>query len=258
MPTARHSLPAIVMVALFVSACVSHLPPPARPAIVPPQLRQPPGPLAAGHGRVVLDVVDGPTEVELVTGYDRERVRVSSTTSRYFSSRSAASGQTSEGWRGPGLYSVRSTTTETRVSVRARHVCTSPCVVDLPLGSHELRLTLQSADSERVEHVTMRFDAQPRLHRRVLELREERVTPWALGVASLLLGAIGLLAGALGTYSLAGGGDLADDEVPRVVGVTALSWALGVGLTSLGVWLVWPGVARVRPGVASEAAWAQP
>lgn len=138
--------------------------------------------------------------------------------------------------------------------MRARHICRTPCAVDLPLGTHELMLTLQHADHAQVERVRLSFDAQPRLHRRVLELTEERVTPWALGVGSLLLGAIGLLFAIAGTVSLASGTPDDDDE-PKVIGITTLSWALGTGLSALGVWLVAPGVARVRPGAASEAAW---
>jgi hypothetical protein len=83
-------------------------PVPVPPRELPP-LDLPTSPPPDGHGRVVLDVVDGPTIVHVIEGQA-----------------SAVSHQTGG----------------TASAVYERRLCQTPCAVDLPFGEHEIRLSL--------------------------------------------------------------------------------------------------------------------
>lgn len=96
---------ASVALALLSVACAGEprvLPPREPPSRVTPNVPIPAVPVPAGHGRVVLDVVDGPMRV--VAKYDPSFVP-------------------------PG---------STPQTARSGELCTTPCVVDLPKGRYRL------------------------------------------------------------------------------------------------------------------------
>jgi hypothetical protein len=96
-------------VAALAPACAgTGTPVPMPPRELPP-LDLPTSPPPDGHGRVVLDVVDGPTIVHVIEGQA-----------------SAVSHQTGG----------------TASAVYERRLCQTPCAVDLPFGEHEIRLSL--------------------------------------------------------------------------------------------------------------------
>jgi hypothetical protein len=111
------------------SACTDkYLPTPETPARVLPALPVEPGPAAEGQGRIALDVVDGPSTVEEILA--------------------------TESWK--GTYVAGS-------AERTRHLCDTPCVLNLPYGTYNMRFTLKDGSRHSEENVVI--GARPSVYR---------------------------------------------------------------------------------------------
>lgn len=180
---------------LLLSACVRQLPPPATPEPVAPQLQAMP-PVPEGHGRLIVDVVDGPTEVRrmtttsVVVGMDKDRPITASSTS-------------------------------------SESLCVAPCAVDLPLGRHVLAFPMHG--SGRLEMDTVTVKDTPTVYRRALGRREG-------GGAGLVLGILGATFGGMsmvtGTVLLPIG--LAKDKSGMTL-AGGITLGVGAALTTLGI-----------------------
>lgn len=153
----------LVIVALG-GACTQRLPPAEDPAHQVPAVGTLP-PLAPGMGRVVIDVVDGPAIVEEEISRT-ERVTQSG----------GGSTQTTVRYNGPPI---------------RKKICVTPCVVDLPLGAHDLRLTLRETPN-RSEKVALMFSDAPLLYRRALSGGRPPVK-WWVGTSLLATGSLAFL-----------------------------------------------------------------
>lgn len=140
--------------------CTNILPPVETPSASPPTLAVSP-PIAPGHGRLVVDVVDGETDVVMLTTY------------RYSLGRSL---------------SIRSTDRDL--------LCTSPCSVDLPFGRYRLGFPMHGS-SRRLERVTVEVGPHPFVHRRALGTLTPAGAGRPLGILGTVLGAIGMVVGAV-------------------------------------------------------------
>lgn len=152
------------LAAALAMGCTRILPPPAAPERVLPAMRTDVPDPAAGEGRVALDVVEGPARVDEVLAR---------------SSASSSGVAVSSG----GAVVVGSGYAE---GTSTRHVCTTPCLVNLPFGTHELSFTLENG---RTDTASVMVGTRPSAHRRTLALadeplgRPEAVAGFALTVA---------------------------------------------------------------------------
>lgn len=108
---------------LLLSACSTvTLPAPPVPAKEAPRLPEPPNDPPWGYGRVVLDVVGERANAELLTSRTDTMAYV-------------------DAWRA------------FRHEAKATPLCRTPCTVDLPLGSHELRFVTDDQDKTGTDFV---------------------------------------------------------------------------------------------------------
>lgn len=119
--------------------------------------------LAEGHGRVVVDVVDGPTQVmriateSVVVGMDKDR---------------------------PILASSQST----------EPLCVTPCAVDLPIGRHVLAFPTQGPGGMiEMDHVDVQ--AHPTVYRRALGRIEPAGAGMILGILGATFGGMSMITG---------------------------------------------------------------
>jgi len=153
------------MVAVILTAsCGRTLPPPAAPEHVAPTnfISVPP---LSGMGQVVLDSPDGPANVVEVL------------------SRSTASAYAPNG---ATAFASAETT---------RAVCTTPCEVNLPYGSHELRFTLLT-DVFRESTANIVAGERPTVARHAVGRREETSTAYFFAMTGLGVGGLAVLYGA--------------------------------------------------------------
>lgn len=150
--------------ALLVAGCgAQQLPPPPAPSREIPELDLPEGPPAAGTGRVIVDT-------------NGEKARVSEI-------RSVAT-------------AVAHTGGHTTTIVDVRPLCTTPCVVDLPYGTHPL--VLQSmADESRQSTAELDVGPRPKIFRHALGERTDGGTARAIGTTVMGLGAVTAVTGAI-------------------------------------------------------------
>ena len=194
----------VVLVALGAAGCgVEQLPaasPPAR--VLPANLDLPEDPPAPGTGRVILDTNGEPAKVVEITG--------------------AASASN-------GTYSA--------TIVGIRPVCTTPCVVDLPYGSHPLVLHSIS-DESRQSETELDVGARAKVFRHTLGERKDGGGLHTAGASLLTLGIIAATTGAIlwvAGASSSSGGDLASKG------------QLVTGLGSAGILLSIPFLIAGRP-----------
>lgn len=149
-------------------SCTTTLPPPRAPERTVPPVRTDLGSPAPGHGRVILDVVDGPAEVR--------EVLAESTSS------SVAMGVSSQ-----GSVAVAGAQGSEQTS---RPLCTTPCATDLLRGNHVLTFTLV-ADPRRTERADVAAGERVWVHRRALG-QPRRLLPatFGLGIGVSILGLV--------------------------------------------------------------------
>lgn len=157
----------VLLSTLAVPACATVLPPPRAPERVAPMVRSDLGEPAAGHGRVVLDVADGPSEVrEVLSESESSSVAVATNNRGTVAvAGGSASGQTT------------------------RPLCTTPCVTDLLRGTHVLTFTLAS-DPTRTERGDVVVGERVWVQRRALG-QPRRRSPVAVGIG-IAVSVIGL------------------------------------------------------------------
>ena len=148
------------VLALTAAGCIQALPPRATPGpVVPPPAT---APLAAGLGRLYVDVVDGPTQVRVV-----RPIAVTET--------------------------VNDQEIETE-ELEDQAICTSPCVLDLPLGRHLLAFPVRGAGGVDLARVIV--SPSPTVYRRALGWRERGGAGFVLGVLGASFGGASFVTGA--------------------------------------------------------------
>ncbi len=201
-------------IVLCVPACVKHLPPAPPPEAVAPRLEPAPPP-PGGHGRLVLDVIEGPAPVQ--------RIQM------------AATQQTNE--RGRVSY---------RFSERPEVFCAqTPCAVDVPTGNVLLGFPVIGKDSLEVELVHVGPD--PSVYRRSLSIYEDNTGGTRLfGILATSIGGASLITGA----ALLPIGLSKDNNGLTVAG--GISLGVGAILTALGIWAINADAPTFRPGASNH------
>lgn len=129
-------------------------------------------------------------------------------------------------------------------------LCTTPCVVDLPYGSHSL--VLQSIlDEERRSRAELEVGPRPKIFRHTLGERHDGGAANTLGTS---LVAVGLLAAATGAVFWAGGAlaRSADGAPNGLEGTGRLVTGLGAGAVIVGIPFLVVGRPSERPGATTE------
>lgn len=214
-PVSRHLAHylCVALVTASIPACVRRLPASPIPAPMVPAVAQG-GPPAQGQGRIVVDVVQGPTPV-YVAGLTASPIQ-------------------------------RGSFTTYRLDLAQRPLCErSPCVADLPLGNHVLQFPVIGNDDldEEIVHI----GPDPTVYRRDLSLYQPASgAGYALGIVLESVGAASAITGiALLPIGLSKGNDgLA----------TAGAITLGAGALMIGVgYLLWRKDAPTyRPGSSNH------
>ena len=165
---ARRGLDPLLPMVLSALGCTTVLPAPRVPDRIAPTIRNDLGAPADGHGRVVLDVVDGPTEVrEVLSESESSSVAVASNNRGTVA---VASGQASE--------------------QTTRPLCTTPCVTDLLRGNHVLSFTLVG-EPRRTERGDVLVGQRVWVQRRALgQPRRLAPTTVGIGIAVAVLGLV--------------------------------------------------------------------
>lgn len=153
-----------IVLVLLVSGCTHRIAPPATPDEITPQFAGEMGPLAEGSGRLVVDVVDGPTAVgtivaeTTVVGYDKD---IPITASR----------------------------------VSTRHLCDAPCSIDLEAGRWDLTFATRG-DPGRLE--VGEVNVEPgvvTVYRRSLGSYDPAGAGLVLGIVGTVLGGMSMITG---------------------------------------------------------------
>jgi hypothetical protein len=191
----------LLLAGLLTGCGVEQLPPASAPArVVPIDVEVPSDPPAPGTGRVILETNGEPAKVVEITG-------------------------AATAWNGGYSATI----------VGIRPLCTTPCVVDLPYGSHPLVLHSISDDTHQSE-AEVDVGARAKVFRHTLGERKDGGGLRAAGASLLTLG---ILAAATGTILwLAGnashnGGDLAGNG-QLVTGFGGAGIALSIPFLILG------------------------
>lgn len=176
-----------------LASCVHELPPPVAPSESAPQLALPAKSPEAGYGRTYVDVPEGSANVDLFVGSGRVRGAF------------------------PLFVGGLVTTVAYSESVdEFRRLCITPCVLDLPIGAHEVRFTMRG-DSARTDRTVVMFDA-PAAYLHAVGRDQLNKGPligstlvFSLGAANVLVSPIVFAAGEndAGIVMLVGGGAVA-------------------------------------------------
>ncbi|MAQ16804.1 MAG: hypothetical protein CMN30_18680 [Sandaracinus sp.] len=185
------------------------------PAAIAPEVDTS-APLAAGQGRLVVDVEDGPVTVE--------RIQLEPQPAN-----------------APGEGTIQRWRFEERPEV----LCAStPCVVDLPVGNVLLGFPTLGSE-ELVTRVLVHVSEEPTVYRRALDQYfPRRAGMLGVGVPSLL---VGLGSASAGAALLPQGLDR-DDRGRTIAGAVTLG--VGVALFAIGYWLIKQGRHSLRPGAS--------
>lgn len=211
-PSVARSLAALA--ALGVGACVRQLPAAPTPeAVAPPEAAALASAPDDGQGRLVIDVVDGPSPVQrMYVGSEPE---------------AEPSGRV-----------------HFRLFEQARPLCpASPCVVAVPPGNIALGFPVIGDNSLEVELVHVA--AGTSVYRRRLSLYEDRTG--ALRTLGILGTAIGGAAVATGAVLLPVGLDKDHGGLTTASGITL---GVGVALTAFGIWAIRKDAPTFRPGAS--------
>jgi hypothetical protein len=194
------------------SACSGARTPRAAPPATLPAVTLPEAPPAPGTGRVVLDVVDGRSDVQI-------KLSPSLTPSG-----TAAAGDFTYGtWQ---------------------HLCSTPCVVDLPPGQHDISIRVREGRRRGDTDVLVVEPDEVTAYRRAITIREGSFiksyagyTLLSIGVPFLLTGLLllpiddvdpttALIVIGLGATGTAGGGYLLYDGIPHHYRGATTNWRL--------------------------------
>lgn len=213
----------IVGVSLLAGCGVERLPPPSAPTKeVPENVDVPLEPPAPGTGRVILDTNGEKATAIEVTG-----------------SMTAAAGG----------YSA--------TIVGLRPLCTTPCAVDLPYGSHPILLRSVS-DPTRQSETALEVGSRPKVFRHELGERKDGGAVRTVGSSLVGLGALAALTGATLWGVAALTNSASSDVAPRssLDSTGQAITAIGLGAVVLGIPLLILGRPTERPGATTE--WSLP
>jgi hypothetical protein len=175
--------------------CTTVLPPVATPEPVAPTVADPP-PIEPGTQRLVLNVVDGPTDVFMLSAYQ----------ARVF---------TLEGFR-------------VRTRTQRDLLCRTPCAADLPTGRYVLGFPMHGG-GRRLEREEIFLGPQQLAHVRALGSYEESGAGVPLGILGVTFGSIALvLAAVFIPVGVAG-----DEEGIAIAGYVNLT--AGIALLTAGI-----------------------
>ncbi|MEO9232449.1 MAG: hypothetical protein ABI421_03860 [Polyangiaceae bacterium] len=220
---------AILMLVCFgQAACVRNLPPPPAPAqeLPKPVANVPPD--VEGKGRVVIDVTNGPAEVDEVL----------------------ATAQ-SEATDGRHTYVSYGEVT--------RPIClTTPCAVNFEFGQHNLRLVSKSDD-----HVgsvgTVDVGQNDSVFRHTMGTQSTGGVAHSLGVTSTILGLTGailggslLFVGAVSSSSQANADGTTSSSGSGLTGAGAVTLGIGAGLLALGIGLMVASPPTIQEGSSTQ------
>lgn len=199
---------AVMLICFGQAACVRNLPPPPAPAQDMPKAVSNVPPDIEGKSRVVIDVTNGPAQVDEV------------------------------------LATAQSAATDGRHTYVSygeitRPVClTTPCTVNLDYGQHNLRLV--SKTSDQVGSVgTVDVGQSDSVFRHTMGQQSSGGAVHAIGVTSATLGILGALTG--GTLLLVGAASSSSDDGTGSSGgsgltsVGAVTLGISAGLLALGI-----------------------
>lgn len=202
----------IVTLAFLAGCGPQRLPPPQAPAReVPANVDVPDDPPAPGTGRVLLDADGEKAKVLEVTG----------------SATAAAGGYTA-------------------TIVGVKPLCTTPCVVDLPYGSHPL-VFHSTTDEARASEVDLDVGPKPKVVRHAMGERRSGGAMQSIGSSLLVLGVLaagtGAILWAVGSANPQGGSLGSTGQL--VTGIGAAGIAISIPLLILGR-------PTERPGATTE------
>jgi len=206
---------ALAALALASGCGVKHLEPPnAPPREVPKDLDLPTEPPAQGTGRLVIDAHGDKARVVEITG------ATTATAGNAFAT-----------------------------VVGVRPVCTTPCVVDLPYGSHPL-VFHSTTDEERMSEVDVNVGPRSKVVRHTLGERKGSGAVRALGAVTMTLGITAVVVGAIfwGTGALRSNNQDSRD----VIGVGQLITGLGAAGVGVSIPLFMLDRPTERPGATTE------
>ena len=209
----------LTLLALGSGCGTEHLPPPAAPAReVPADVDMPVEPPPQGTGRVVIDANGERAKVIEITG-----------------SATAAAGN------------YRATL------IGLRPICTTPCVVDLPYGSHPLVLR-STPDHSRVSELELDVGARPKVVRHTLGERKDGGTVRSIGATLLTLGLVTALTGGI----LWGVGEAASSsgQPSSITGPGQILTGIGAAGVGISIPLLMLDRPSERPGATTE--WSMP
>jgi hypothetical protein len=204
---------ALLSVAML-AGCVSHLPAPAIPEKVAPELPLPPPPPAQGEGQIVVDTTNGAARVSVLL------------------STSVLAATSSNGSYATGM------------AVQSRTVCTAtPCAVNLPYGAHTL--VFQSKGDERVgSNADVQVGQSPSYVRHTMGAIDGMPGLEGGGLLLSVLGGAGLIAGGI-LFAAA-----PKHSTSETTGKTTLG--VGAGLLVAGVVMAIVGRPKIRPGASIQ------
>ncbi len=210
----RQGLLIAAAIALLSGAgCVRNLPPAATPAQVVPAAAVA-GPPAAGQGRLVVDVVDGPTPVSRINMEARPM----------------------DDGHGRTIYRF--------VRVPHRLCDASPCVVDLQPGNVLVGFPVDGRPS-RIEGELVHVAAGTTVYRRVLsQYRDQSGSLYVLGIIGTAVGAASAITGA----TLLPIGLSHDSNGLTTAG--GITLGAGAALVALGIWAIRHDAPTFRPGAS--------
>lgn len=203
-----------LLVASLPAACVKQLPPAPTPQAVAPRIDAAAPP--AGQGRLVVDVVEGPTPVH--------RVQMGSEPM-----------QDSQG----------------RVSYRLfespQLMCpASPCIADVPPGNVLLGFPV-IGDPDAMEVELVHVGLEPSAYRRSLSVYEDNTG--ALRTVGIVGTSVGSVAAITGIVLLPIG--LSDDN-DTLAGAGAITLGVGAAVMAFGIWAIRRDAPTFRPGAANH------
>jgi hypothetical protein len=188
------------------------------PRMLPAEVVVPADPPAAGSGRVILDTNGEPASVVEIT-----------------SGVTAASG---------------AATAEPHV-VGVRPLCTTPCIVDLPYGSHPIVLR-SIADESRQSETELDVGARAKVFRHTLGERTDGGAVRMVGASFLTLGILAVAAGVV----VWGAGSTSSHPSPSLVTNGEVLTGVGAGGVLLSIPFLLMGRPTERPGATTQ--WSLP
>jgi hypothetical protein len=190
------SVLSIHALALAAVGCVHEFPPVPTPGPAAPPLSAIPVP--PGSGRIYVDVVDGHTEVQVVKPIT--------------------------------VHEQLNDETFDTETLEVQAACTTPCVLDLPLGQHLLDFPMRGSGGD--DLVSVVASASPTVYRRALGWRQSGGAGFALGVVGASIGGTSLVTGA----ALLPVGLAADRHGVALAGEITLG--VGAILSAAGIWAI--------------------